>query len=260
MIEHIKGRPCAILRAPEGIARSSFFQRHAIPGMSGQAKLIDIPGETQPYLRIDTVEGLIAMAQFGAVEFHPSNCRPGRPEMPGRLVFDLDPGPGVAFPDVIAAAKELRDRLDDAGLVAFCKTTGGKGLHVVVPIKATGGKTGWPEAKTLAETLCERMAKDSPDRYVMNMAKRIRKGRIFLDYLRNDLMATAVAPLSPRARPAAAVAMPLTWAQLRDDLDPQRFTIHTVPKLIKRRAAWENYDEAERPLGPALRYLSKKAA
>jgi bifunctional non-homologous end joining protein LigD len=161
---------------------------------------------------------------------------------------------------VVAAAKEVRVRLEDAGLIAFCKTSGGKGLHVVAPVKAmAGGKTGWPEARAFAETLCRQMASDSPDRYVVGMAKRIRKGRIFLDYLRNDVMATAVAPFSPRAKPTATVSMPLTWTQMRDDLDPGRFTVHTAPRLLKRGAAWADYPQAERPLAQALKRLRAMA-
>jgi bifunctional non-homologous end joining protein LigD len=260
MIDHIEGRPCAILRAPEGIARSSFFQRHAIAGMSGLVKLINVPGEERPFLRIDTVESLIMLAQFGAIEFHPSNCKPGNPMRPGRLVFDLDPGPSVEFSTTIAAAKELRDRLNKLGLIAFCKTSGGKGLHVVTPLKATtNSNAGWTEARSLAETICRQMAADSPDLYVIGMAKRIRKGRIFLDFLRNDLMASSVAPFSPRARPAATVSMPLSWSQLRNDLNPTRYTIHTVPKLIKRTSAWKDYADAERPLAPALKRLRTTA-
>ena len=130
----------------------------------------------------------------------------------------------MSFPTVIDAAKEMRERLDSLGLVSFCKTTGGKGLHVVTPLAlARKSKLTWPEAKSFAHEVCLRLAHESPNRYVVNMAKRLRGGRIFLDYLRNDRMATAVAPLSPRARPGATVSMPLTWAQVKPDLRSNAF-------------------------------------
>jgi bifunctional non-homologous end joining protein LigD len=164
----------------------------------------------------------------------------------------------VPFPAVIDAANEMRKRLDALGLVSFCKTTGGKGLHVVTPLAiAKKSKLTWPEAKSFAHEVCLRLARESPDRYVVNMAKRLRGGRIFLDYLRNDRMATAVAPLSPRARPGATVSMPLTWAQVKPDLDPMRFTIRTVPALLRKTKAWADYCDGERPLEDAIRHLDK---
>jgi bifunctional non-homologous end joining protein LigD len=259
MMPHIHGRPCSLLRTPDGIGGEHFFQRHPMAGQPASLSTVTIDREHEPYVEIDDANTLVAMAQFSACEFHPGSCAPYQPQVPGRLVFDLDPAPDVPFAAVVEGARDVRTHLERLGLIAFCKTTGGKGLHVVVPLMPEDG-VSWDQAKLFAQTVASQLADASPARYITTMAKQKRRGRIFIDYLRNDVTATAVAPLSPRARLGATVSMPLAWSQVRRDLDPARFTIWTAPALIARSTPWKNYEASARPLRDAIEALVHKTS
>ncbi|BCJ92060.1 ATP-dependent DNA ligase [Terrihabitans soli] len=207
ILPHLVDRPLSLVRCPSGASAKCFFQKHAWAGLGPGIREIDVPGDDEKMLAIKDISGLISLVQAGVLEIHPWGSKQPKLTMPDRLIFDLDPGDGVAWSGVVAAARDVRERMNELGLESFVKTTGGKGLHVVVPLKPD---VAWDEAKAFTKVFAEQMAGDSPELYVSTMSKKIRKGRVFVDYLRNGQGATAVAAYSTRARPGAPVATPST--------------------------------------------------
>ena len=238
----IAGRPLALVRCPDGIGGEHFFQKHAGRGMPAAIRAGD-----GPFVVIDDAEGLIACAQMSAIELHAWGAREGDIDHPDRIVFDLDPGEGVPYDEVVKAALDVRERLAAIGLASFCRTTGGHGLHVVAPLTP---RAAWPEVRDFCHGFAETMSKDAPDRFLAQVSKAQRRGRILVDWLRNGEGATAVASLSPRARPGATVATPLAWREVKPGLDPAGFTIATVPARLKRRRAdpWAGFSETDQTL------------
>ena len=230
MLPHVARRPVTMVRCPTGRQKNCFYQRHAGSGVPEPLRPVKVPGFEEPYLYIEDVRGLVAMVQMGVLELHPWGVTVDCPDKPDRIVFDLDPDEGLGFESVVEAAREVRRRLDALGLASFVKTTGGKGLHVVVPIEPV---TPWPEAKRFAKAVSDRIAADAPDRYLTKVSKAERKGRLFIDYLRNDPTSTAVGAYSTRARPNAPVAVPLGWQEL-DGIDSSVWTVRTVPDRVSR--------------------------
>ncbi|MDP3418253.1 DNA ligase D [Falsiroseomonas sp.] len=262
ILAHVAGRPLSLLRAPDGIAGGLFFQRHAMPGQSPLVGAVQVEGQAKPYMRIDDAAGLAALAQVSAVELHPWGAMADAPAVPDRLVFDLDPDEGIPFARVLEGALELRERLKALGLAPFARVTGGKGLHVVVPLappKRAGGP-GWPEAKDFARLVCALMERDEPRRYTTTLAKKARKGRIFLDYLRNDRLSTAIASWSPRARPGSPVACPIPWSAVKPGLNPAGWKIATLLQARKMPAdPWADFAAAAGSLRDAIAKVSRSS-
>jgi bifunctional non-homologous end joining protein LigD len=252
MAPFIVQRPLALLRCPDGIGGQHFFQKHAWKGLNKNIVLIHDPKDKDdiPLVSIDDLDGLLGLVQAGSLELHPWGITTADWEHPDMIVMDLDPGPRVPWDKVIEAAEETRDRMKQAGLEAFVKTSGGKGLHVVSPLKATAE---WPDVKAFTKSVADQMAADSPERYVSTITKSKRAGKILIDYLRNQRGSTAVAPYSTRARPGAAVSMPLTWEELNPAIGPAYFTVNNAPTRLAalRSDPWEDFRAAAAPIEQA---------
>jgi bifunctional non-homologous end joining protein LigD len=248
ILPHLAGRPLSLLRCPSGTGAKCFFAKHPWQGLDKRIRRVDT-GDEKPMVAIGDVTGLLSLVQAGVVEIHPWGSSIDNLEQPDRLIFDLDPGENVPWTAVIDAAHDVRDRLAALGLQSFVKTSGEKGLHIVVPIHP---EAGWEETKNFAKTIAETMAKERPDRYVAVASKRARDARIFVDYLRNDRGATAVAAYSTRASPRASVSTPLNWDELSPGLRSDHFTagnvLHRLSSL--KRDPWQGFFELRQRLPP----------
>jgi bifunctional non-homologous end joining protein LigD len=222
MLPHIEGRPLSLVRCPEGSGKECFFQKHVNHALPPGVGAVDVPdkktGKIEPYITLSTAEALAGLAQMGVLEVHPWGSRNDDLEHPDRIIIDLDPDTSIPWARLAESAGEVRKQLKKLGLEGFLKSTGGKGLHVVVPMVA---EHDWAVIKQLAHAFVLQMEREEPTLYLTKMSKAERKGRIFLDYLRNERGATAVAAFSPRARPGAAVSLPLSWNELKLAERPQ---------------------------------------
>ena len=256
LLPHVRHRPLTLVRCPNGIDAQCFFQKHAMPGLPKTVKTVSISEKRGKgeYLYVEDVEGLLALVQLGSVELHIWGSRIDRPERPDRMVFDLDPAEGLDWDEVVKAAREVRDVLDTLSLSSFVMTTGGKGLHVVVPLER---RHDFDEVKSFSGALAKTLAAHDPRRYIAKATKSAREGKIFIDYLRNGQGATAIAPYSMRARAGAPVAVPIHWDELSTVGGGDRYHIGDVPHRLSALEGdpWDGYraqrltQKAQRALG-----------
>jgi bifunctional non-homologous end joining protein LigD len=256
ILSHVVERPLSLVRCPAGQGTACFYQKHVGPEASDSVAGVKVKekGAVRTYAYIENLAGLISLVQIGVLEVHPWGSRVGNLEHPDRLTLDLDPAPGVPWKRVIAAVRELRSLLTELRLKSFVKTTGGKGLHVVVPLAA---KQPWATVKDFARGIAEDMARRAPREYTASLSKASRAGKIFIDYLRNSQGATAVAAYSTRALPGAPVATPIAWEELGSDLRSDQFTVKNLPRRLAalRKDPWDGFLKSRQTLPEAPRIL-----
>jgi len=252
MLPHVRDRPLTLVRCPTGY-QECFYQKHIEASSPEAIVRVEVaPDDPRPYGAVDSAAGLVALAQIGALELHTWGARRDRLERPDRLTLDLDPDPSVPWKRVLEAAFQLRDLLEELGLRSFPKTTGGKGLHLVVPIER---RSGWDEVKEFSRRVGAVLAEAHPGRYTLNVSKAKRKGRVLIDYLRNGRGATAVAVYSARARAGAPVAVPVRWDELGPKLKPDRYNVKNLPRRLAslREDPWAEYFEVRQSITAAMR-------
>jgi bifunctional non-homologous end joining protein LigD len=253
LLPQLKGRLLTLIRCPSGRAKECFVQRRAGGGIPASVTRVEVEegGGTATYLAVGSRKALLSLAQLGTLELHTWSSRTDRLDRPDRMILDLDPAPDLPFSAVVEAAREIRERLAEAGLECFVKTTGGKGLHLVAPLVR---RSTFEEVRAFARALAEELERRAPERYLSDASKAERGGRIYVDYLRNAWAASAVAAYSPRARPGATVSTPLSWEELTPSLDPREHTVRTVPaRLASGKAPWARYGEVSQALTAAAR-------
>lgn len=252
ILPHLRARPAVLVRCPAGIDHECFYQKHAAAGTPSSLRRVRIREKTKSsdYLVIEDAAGLVSLIQIGVLEIHTWNAEADALETPDRLVFDLDPGPGVSWPSVRAAARLVRSSLEARGLKSFVKTTGGKGLHVVAPIRPG---PSWSAGVEFAREVTGALVAEHPDGFTATMAKTARRGKIFIDYFRNQRGATSVAAYSTRARPGAPVSVPITWTELDRVPAGDHFTIESVERRLDtlKGDPWTGYARLAQSLPPA---------
>ena len=259
MLPHLEDRPLSLVRCPAGRGEC-FYQKHvddSFPAAVGRVEVEEKQGEVRTYAMANDAAALVGLVQMGVLEIHPWGARRDRLDRPDRLTFDLDPAPGVAWKHVAGGARRLHEMLAELGLVSFVKTTGGKGLHVVVPIDR---RSDWDEARDFTRGVCEQLAEEAPEHYLTQASKSEREGKVFLDYLRNARGATSVAPYSTRARPGAPVSMPIPWDEI-DGVDPAGYTVANALDALAARDAdpWAAMDGVRQSITqPMLRRLDAR--
>ena len=253
MLPHTRGRPLTLVRCPSGLSSGCFYMRHSGVWAPDALKRVRIQEKTKlgEYLVADSAAALVALVQMDVLEIHTWNSRVGSIESPDRLVFDIDPGPRVGWPEVVQAARIVRDALQAFQLASFLKTTGGRGLHVVVPIVPG---PDWSECLAFARGLAELITRHDAARFTTRFAKTGREDKILIDYLRNNRTNTSIAAFSMRARPGAPVSMPLSWKELGPRLRPERYTVRTAAQRLTRTGdPWAEYWKCRQRLTAAMK-------
>ncbi|MFW5824475.1 MAG: DNA ligase D, partial [Marinobacter sp.] len=254
ILPHLANRPLSLLRCPEGLEGDCFFQKHPERNFAPEVPRTEIAekqGGTSSYLYVTSAAHLVALVQFGVMEFHPWGATISDVEKPDTLIFDLDPGPDVPWRAISQAASSLKERLDDLGLASFLQASGGKGLHLVVPVEP---EWGWDPMKSFAQGIAQAHARNDPKRFTTNMSKSKRKGKVFLDYLRNGRGNTSIARYSTRAREHATVATPLRWDELSEKATSNRYTVTNLRRRLSalKGDPWEGYEQARNTIPKAL--------
>jgi bifunctional non-homologous end joining protein LigD len=257
MLPHLKGRPVALVRAPEGVGGELFFQKHAqqteLPGVTRLDPSLDRAHAHDALLQIDTARGLLTAAQMNVIELHTWNATSKAIDKPDRMTFDLDPGDGVPWSRMQEAALLVQTLLTELGLPAFLKTSGGKGLHLLVPIKR---HYGWDAVKGFSQAIVQHLAATIPDRFVAKSGPRNRAGKIFVDYLRNGFGATTVSAWSARARPGLGVSVPIAWDELAALTSASQWTVRNIADRIPTgNRPWTEFERSAAALGPAMKRL-----
>ena len=255
MAPHVGGRPLALVRCPDGTKGQCFFQKHASAGLSEEHLRTVIDAKGRQIIAIESIEGLLSLVQAGVLEVHVRGAMIDDLDHCDRIVFDLDPGEGVGWSDIVAAAQDVHDRLAAIDLKCFVKLSGGKGVHVIVPI----APTDWDTTKTFVQAFAQAMAADAPDRYLAKMTKSARKGKIFVDYLRNSLEQTSVAAYSTRARAGAPVSVPVSWQELGRTTGGNQYTVLNVMQRLRglNQDPWKKIGGVRQKL-PTLEMLRKQ--